>query len=327
MRLVSVFGLGVMLFCGCLGAAELETGPVATSTPNPAVDPSDDPLRTAPRAVAPETGDAPVVTYPSILAAQWDLDQAHEQDPFVLRPYRANYVLPFTYNARPNEAPIAAVDPDVELDRFEVKFQVSLKAKVWDDAFGDNGDVWVAYTQVSYWQAYDFDDSSPFRESNYEPELLLTFRTDYQFMGFRARLLGLSLNHQSNGRSEPLSRSWNRIYALVGIERNNFGLIFKPWYRLAVDVEADDNPDIEDYLGNGEIWAYYRWQDHVFGLMVRNNLESEDNRGAVQLDWAFPIRGRLRGYVQYFNGYGESLLDYDESVHRIGVGAAFVDWL
>jgi phospholipase A1 len=62
--------------------------------------------------------------------------------------------------------------------------------------------------------------------------------------------------------------------------------------------------------------------------MLRNNLRSE-NLGAVQLDWSFPsplIGDKFSIYVQYFNGYGESLLDYNKSVNRISAGFMLVDW-
>ncbi|MCB1788057.1 MAG: phospholipase A, partial [Gammaproteobacteria bacterium] len=68
---------------------------------------------------------------------------------------------------------------------------------------------------------------------------------------------------------------------------------------------------------------------HVFSAMSRNNIESGFSRGAVELAWSFPLGDYpyLKGYVQYFSGYGESLIDYDQYVHRIGFGLALTDWL
>jgi len=63
--------------------------------------------------------------------------------------------------------------------------------------------------------------------------------------------------------------------------------------------------------------------------MTRNQLESGFDRGAGELGWSFPIFGYryLKGYVQYFYGYGESLIDYNRKVNRIGIGISITDWL
>jgi phospholipase A1 len=60
---------------------------------------------------------------------------------------------------------------------------------------------------------------------------------------------------------------------------------------------------------------------------VRNNLNFDDNKGAFELDWTFPMPGKLKGFVQYFNGYGESLIDYNQYQERIGIGIKIADWL
>jgi len=104
---------------------------------------------------------------------------------------------------------------------------------------------------------------------------------------------------------------------------------FKPWFRISEDAVDDDNPDITDYLGHYELRAAYKWGGHVFSAMSRNNLESGFDKGAVELGWSFPL-GKypyLKGYLQYFRGYGESLIDYNEHVNRIGIGVSLADWL
>jgi outer membrane phospholipase A len=79
-------------------------------------------------------------------------------------------------------------------------------------------DIWIAYTQRSFWQFYNFADSAPFHETDFEPELLLNVRTKYRFLGFRGCFNNAGLNHQSNGRAEPLSRSWIRVVANFGFK-------------------------------------------------------------------------------------------------------------
>jgi len=256
----------------------------------------------------------------------WELDPETRINRFPISPYRSNYILPYSYNASPNYDAVREAEPGKDLKYEEVAFQLSFKVKLWADILGQEADLWIAYTQRSFWQYYNFEDSSPFRETNYEPELLLNFRTDYTLLGLRGRFINVGFNHQSNGQSEPLSRSWNRIVANAGFERGDFSLLLKGWYRIPEAVADDDNPNIEDYLGYGEIWAYYFWKGNRFAVMLRNNLDFKTNRGAVQLEWSFPLIERVSGYLQYYNGFGESLLDYNHRVNRIGIGFILNDW-
>ncbi|RPJ36343.1 MAG: phospholipase, partial [Deltaproteobacteria bacterium] len=195
----------------------------------------------------------------SYFSQLWELDRESRRGKYAIVPHRSNYVLPFTYNDSPNIAAVREADPGKNLKRPEVKFQLSIKTKIWQDILGQEMDLWFGYTQQSFWQFYNFDDSSPFRETNYEPELLLNFRTDYSLLGWKGRFLNVGFNHQSNGQSEPLSRSWNRIVASAGFERGNFSLLLKGWYRIPESAEDDDNPKMGKYLGYGEIWGYYFW--------------------------------------------------------------------
>jgi len=252
---------------------------------------------------------------------------------WTITPHKQNYILPGAYNfSTPHEKPWdEAAGKDVDLNNIEVKFQVSFKFMLWEDIFKKrkNGDLYLAYTQLAMWQLYNRDISSPFRETNYEPEAFLAFDTAWNIFGFKNRFFVFGISHQSNGREEPLSRSWNRIYANFIMNRGNLVLSVKPWFRIPEDAEDDDNPDIEDYLGYGELRALYRTGDNTFGMMLRNNLKSDNNRGAVQFDWSFPLPGtdRIKGYVQYFNGYGECLLDYNASTSRLGMGFLLTDFL
>lgn len=141
--------------------------------------------------------------------------------------------------------------------------------------------------------------------------------------GLTGRFVNLGLVHQSNGRSDPLSRSWNRVYTQFGFERGNFVLLVRPWYRLKEDVVDDDNPNIERYLGHGDVTAIYQWGRQQFSLLGRYNA----GNGAAQGTWSFPIHQRLMGYVKLFSGYGETLIDYNWSQTTAGVGILLVDWM
>ena len=256
------------------------------------------------------------------MALEWEI----RDNPFAITPHRPTYILPLSYNSRLNDAPYEGTDPGLAAEHDEIKFQLSFKVPLVKGLLLGQGFLSFGYTQQSFWQAYSGNHSSPFRETNHEPEILFVLPVRYQVFGLNGRMAGLTLNHQSNGRSEPLSRSWNRIMLDFVLEKDGFYMDFKPWWRIPESKGSDDNPDIEDYLGNFELRALKLYRDHSLGIMLRNNLQSE-NRGAVQLDYTFPIGKRLNGYVQLFNGYGESLIDYDHYSNRIGVGIMLTNWL
>ncbi len=137
--------------------------------------------------------------------------------------------------------------------------------------------------------------------------------------------------HQSNGSSGLDSRSWNRIYALFGIENKNWYIGLRPWFRIPEDRKenpedsrGDDNPNIEQFLGYGELFINFTGRKHNLSVMLRNNLRS-NNRTTVQLDWAYPFSDKTKIYLQYFNGYGESLIDFDNSTNRVGLGLLFTN--
>ncbi len=251
-------------------------------------------------------------------------ERATYDNPFVMTPHKPNYILLGNYN---DNLPKDIYDKYGDLQDTEVKFQLSLKIPAWVSESKKWG-VLFAYSQVSHWQAYNKDESSPFRETNYEPEVFLSWRPDYDLgAGWNLQLAHLGFVHQSNGRSGDLSRSWNRIKASFAFEKENFALAVSPWYRIHEDQEEDDNRDITDYLGHGKIHAAYKLGDHTFALMSRNNLESGFSKGAVEGSWSFPITDRVKGYVQFFTGYGSNLIEYNHYNTTAGIGIALTDWL
>lgn len=265
-----------------------------------------------------------------LLDSRWELARDSKLGAFNLRAYKPVYLLPAVWNSDPNEFP-ATSNPDIPaqglpLSDVEAKFQISFKTKAVENLFGDNGDIWMAYTQSSHWQVYNGDQSRPFRESNYEPEVMLVFRNNYSIGGWRGRMLGVGVNHQSNGRADPLSRSWNRVVMNVGLDRENWALMLRPWWRLS-DGRDDDNPDIENYIGRGDATLVYSHGGHEYALMARHSLRGGDeSRGAVQFDWGFPLTRTLRGHLQIFDGYGESLIDYNHRSTQIGLGVSLLEW-
>lgn len=266
----------------------------------------------------------------SVMSERLRDDKEHVLQPFTLMAHKPNYILLGAYNTYGYDPTVYREqfnDPSLDVDDTEAQFQVSVKVPLAVNLF-NMMDIYAAYTNHSFWQIYN-DNSAPFRETNHEPEGWLQFNTKWDFYGFTNTANMLGIVHQSNGRGGVLSRSWNRLYANFIVERGNLALSFKPWYRIQEDEIDDDNPDLTDYLGHYELRASYKWNDNVFSVMSRNNLESGFEKGAVELSWSFPLWDYpyLKGYVQYFSGYGESLIDYNNYVNKIGIGFAITDWL
>jgi len=251
----------------------------------------------------------------------------NDRETFQLTPHLPNYILPLSYNAKPNTEAFEQLKPGAELDRYEVKFQISGRLKIIDDLYSDNWDLWFGYTQTAWWQLYNSDESAPFRETNYNPEIFTTYYSDINILGLNLLQTDFGLVHQSNGRSELLSRSWNRVYANFILSKGNFLLSIQPWYRIPESAEDDDNPNIEDYMGYGNYRLTYKDEGKLYSLLLRNNLKFDDNKGGIELSWAFPVYDIVKLYLQYYNGYGESLIDYDHYVNRISLGILIYEWL
>jgi len=268
----------------------------------------------------------------SVLNRQWELTHDSKNGKFHLHPYKPLYLLPVFYASATNVLPHSpnprnTLTTALPLEATEAKFQLSFKTRLASNLFGRNGDLWAAYTQSSRWQVYNSADSRPFRETNYETEVLFVFRNRYSLGRWKGRMSAISFSHQSNGRSNPHSRSWNRIIASIGLEREQWMLLIRPWLRLSEPLDDDDNPDINDYMGRADVNITWSRNAHEVSLMLRHSLRSgEYSHGAARLDWSFPLHQQFYGYVQLFSGYGESMIDYNHRATYIGVGISLPQW-
>jgi len=259
-------------------------------------------------------------------------ESSTENNPSVITPHNRSYFLPVSYSENPNDLRSSLEQQSAPLDNLEAKFQVSLKAPIFNTIFTENDSLHFGFTIKSYWQMYNTNYSSPFRETNYQPELFYSIKSNWKIGDWTNNIVSIGFEHQSNGRSGIFSRSWNRLYTKFIFEKDDWIISFRPWYRIPeknkefpLQPDGDDNPDITKFMGHFELKSVYHWNDQNFSIMLRNNLRS-DNKGALQLDYSFPIGKRFKGYLQYFNGYGESLVDYDHSDQRLGVGILLTDF-
>ena len=262
------------------------------------------------------------------LSVLYDLDKNDPKGILTIRPHLPMYVMPLWYNATPNydiNSP-THVSPSLtkdELQHLDSKLQISMKTKLAQDVFDTNADVWLGYTQQSYWQVYNGKSSRPFRSSDYQPEIFLTQPIKGDLPGNGSlRMLGAGLVHESNGQSDPLSRSWNRIYAMAGTEWGKLTVIPRLWL---IANEESDNPDIGDYMGYGDVrWLYPLNDQSTVGGVMRYNPST--NKGAIQVDYAYPLTGGMKAILQVFHGYGENIQDYNHKSTNVGIGIMFNDF-
>jgi phospholipase A1 len=243
-----------------------------------------------------------------------ELDQVHQ----LVRPspglslHKEMFMLPITYSNGYNGRQMEAV------------FQVSAKHRLFQTH------LYFAYTQISFWQAYDHDNSAPFRETNYNPEIF--FRTSSSPLWSGRVGADIGVEHESNGQKPPISRSWNLVYVSSYYSNANVLLHLKLRYRVPEDDKkypgdplGDDNPDITDYLGYNDLNAFYSfWKGHTLHLKLRGNVST--GKGSVGLSYSFPVPKSDRSCLTFrvTHGYGESLVDYKRSLTRIGIGIMFV---
>lgn len=278
----------------------------------------------------------------------WELEKGSDCGTFQFRGYR-----PITLalagsdsvNRQPSsDAPDHTAATATPYRRTENRLQLSVRTKVAQGLLTqgepDKRDsLWFGYTQQSYWQLYSPEISRPFRTTDHEPELIYIYPTDVALpWGWRWRYAGAGLNHQSNGQSLPLSRSWNRSYLMAGFELGHrWRVQAKLWKRITESADSDDNPGISDTIGRGELQTFWNMDaDNTLGMTVRHSLTGTA-RGSVRLEWLQTVgkgwskslgsgQSDLRLHTQLFSGYGDSLVDYNRRRTVFSIGLSLVDF-
>ncbi len=281
-------------------------------------------------------------TESTFLERKWRLTSQGDWNISDFETYKSNYLV-VTNSSNPNDTPSSRNFPNTpnrNLDQNDLKFQFSLKTELLNNIplirnlpYVTSSRLWAAYTQQSYWQVFNGRKSRNFRENDYEPELILSLGINNQVDGVKKnyipRMVNLGAVHQSDGRENPVSRSWNNIYLEAGWElTDNLTLMLRPKWRIPENSKSDDNPDIEKYYGYGD--ATIRWENKARKLaatvLLRNNFR-RDNKGFVQLNLqrqVFDDRN-INLHLLLSTGYGESLLDYNHSQNVIGFGVSLGD--
>jgi phospholipase A1 len=208
--------------------------------------------------------------------------------------------------------------------------------------------IYLGYTQTMFWGL--FEDSGPFKEINFKPELFFRFESGYNFLG-DAVVPGLDYfqagwEHRSNGKDGTASRGWDRAYAQVqgGFGKTVHVAANVKWFEyinIPIDTDGDgdvdnkflslsDNPLIRDFTSNFEFQLLADLDIPVFPLKIV--LSAGPGGGAYgfdflmgwqQLDVYFMrFAGNLRPYLQIWNGYGQSIENYDQESFNAHAGIA-----
>ena len=227
-----------------------------------------------------------------------------EFDPYVLTPHKMNYILPaLTTSAIHKNAYQNLSGFEENLTDLEAKFQLSIKAPLNTGSLFVEGDgLYVGFTLQAWWQIYAEGISKPFRETNYQPELFYITPLDWHPFGGNTGLI-FGIEHQSNGRGQDLSRSWNRVYGHFLYEKKNLAISFRPWIRLSedektseFDPDGDDNPDIADYMGHFELGVVYEWNSVELSAKGRRNFSTD--KGYAEIGLTFPLWVNLKAMLQ-----------------------------
>lgn len=241
---------------------------------------------------------------------------------FGMLPYEKMFLIPVAYTTENYERrdPVAYPGYKEFDNNIETEFQISLKKTLSYNLLGLNEILAFGYTQEVWWQFYS--DSAPFRETNYRPEIWVTFPVDdenYSDLGLKALKIGFW--HESNGMGKPLSREWNQLYMDSIFYNGNLITTLRLWY----PDPGEDNKDITAYLGYGHLKLSYIKGKNQFDLTWRNNLRFGDNRGSIEGEWSYPIGASKSSfwYLKAFSGYGSSLMDYNHQQNRFGFGFLF----
>lgn len=248
---------------------------------------------------------------------------------FGLQPYRSNYLLPYGYSNKVYKS----YTPTDKYQRNEAELQVSLKMNVARDLFGLGELYYLSYTHTAFWQLYAA--SSPFRETNYNPEGFVVFPVYDRDSNFNIRSIKFALAHKSNGQGNNKdvvyatpadnpgnrSRSINYVYSTVRFEHGTLLSDLTLWYPFPESESGNDNPDIMKYLGYTELKFTYFYQRSMFTLMGRGNFTT--GKGAVEGTYSYPLMNDTYLYIKAFSGYGESLIDYNNNLNKFSIGFSF----
>ena len=280
----------------------------------------------------------------SELSRFWELEAGSDCGTFSIRGYRPislSLIASDSINSQPS-SPSAdhTAAQALPYSRNETSIQLSVRTKIAQGLLTRDSlardSLWFGYSQLSHWQFFNGGLSRPFRTTDHEPELTYIYPAQAALpLGWQLRFVGVTAVHQSNGQSLPLSRSWNRTVLMAGVEHGpRLRVTGRVWKRTPETVANDDNPDLSDFVGRGELAGSWDLNAYnTLGVTLRHALKAS-GKGSVRLEWFKSLdqgaqvlgKNDLRLHVQLFSGYGDTLVDYNRHRTKFSMGLSLVDW-
>lgn len=198
----------------------------------------------------------------------------------------------------------------------DVKFQLSIAQRLTKSKLPFDTYLFIQYTQKAFWNV--FQNSLPMRDLNFNPGIglghLIIHHNKYIGKGY------LMLEHESNGKDSTASRSWNKITLAAAVLMNkNFEVQFSTWIPI---VDGKYNKDLLKYKGIFQLAGNFRTDNRRFncGLILTKRKTWFSFNTQLELSYKFNNNENQYFFLQYYNGYGEGLLDYKKfrSMLRIG---------
>lgn len=202
----------------------------------------------------------------------------------------------------------------------DVKFQISLSIRLTNATLPWHTYLYLFYTQKTFWNV--FEESMPMRDLNFNPGIGWT--KPFFVKGRYAGKLSLIVEHESNGRDGPESRSWNRV-SLSGSAIINRWLMVHAKFWIPI-IDGMNNKDILHYAGLYQSGFVANTTDNrwKFGLtLVKRKGNFFNYNTIVDICWRVSKKTNLDLFAQYYNGYGENLIDYNKYHSRLRVGIIF----
>ncbi len=230
---------------------------------------------------------------------------------YSIKAYHANYFLPASYRFEGEYPPTYEHDSK----NLEMEFQFSIRYDFYANLLGLSEVYTFAYTQKSFWQLYA--PSAFFRETNYNPAMFVTIPVGHIHKFDYLKAVRFSFEHQSNGRGGEQERSWNSIIGTFYVQTGFLFTELKIWTDSLDSLKY--NKDLMQYLGYGQVQFILPYKEHLIKLLFRNSFSKYR---ATEINYSYPVTNdkNLFLYIKGFSGYGESLIDYNHKINKIGIG-------